>query len=426
MCCAALLLVVLASSDSHASDADRPRVLVSSDIGGTDPDDFQSMVHLLVYADALEIEGLVSSPYGPGRKSDILDVINCYQRDYPNLQSYSGSYPTPDALRAVTKQGETERAPYVGVRHSTAGSQWIVHCARRDDPRPLHVVVWGGLEDIAQALHDATDIVPKLRVYWIGGPNKKWSPDAYQYIVQNHPELWIIESNATYRGWFAGGNQSDPWGNKAFASRHIAGHGALGDFFVRQMDAIKMGDTPSVGWLLNGTPNDPSQPGWGGRFVRAWQRPYTRLERLPTKSDRMEVFGVLELAIPMGDRSPEDPQARLKVDNQSLIGHAAGDGTMRFRFSPKAAKRYRFTVRSNVGDLDGKSGQITVFLPSSDVAQHPSAKSPNWWTDDPSPGVAEGPHHGAKSVSRWREEFLGDFAQRMLRCKSPKSTHIAK
>jgi len=31
-------------------------------------DDFQSMVHLLLYADTLEIEGLVSSPYGPGRK----------------------------------------------------------------------------------------------------------------------------------------------------------------------------------------------------------------------------------------------------------------------------------------------------------------------------------------------------------------------
>ena len=29
----------------------RPRVIVSTDIGGTDPDDFQSMVHFLVYSD---------------------------------------------------------------------------------------------------------------------------------------------------------------------------------------------------------------------------------------------------------------------------------------------------------------------------------------------------------------------------------------
>jgi hypothetical protein len=33
------------------------------------------MVHLLLYADVLDIEGLVSSPYGPGRKEDILKVI---------------------------------------------------------------------------------------------------------------------------------------------------------------------------------------------------------------------------------------------------------------------------------------------------------------------------------------------------------------
>ena len=52
-------------------------------------------------------------------------------------------------------------------------------------------------KDLAQALFDAPDILPKLRVYWIGGPNKKWSVDAYNYIEQNHPQLWIIEANAS-------------------------------------------------------------------------------------------------------------------------------------------------------------------------------------------------------------------------------------
>ncbi len=36
----------------------RYRVVVSTDIGGTDPDDFQSMAHLLVYANCFDIEGL--------------------------------------------------------------------------------------------------------------------------------------------------------------------------------------------------------------------------------------------------------------------------------------------------------------------------------------------------------------------------------
>ena len=399
-----------------------PRVIVSTDIGGTDPDDFQSMVHLLVYADSLDLEGLVSSPYGPGRKQHILEVIDCYAKDYPNLKTHSDRYPTPDALRAITKQGETEVAPYAGVRRSTEGSELIVQCARRNDPRPLHVLVWGGIEDLAQGLHDAPDILPKLRVYYIGGPNKKWSPDAYQYIATHHPTLWIIEANSTYRGWFVGGNQSGEWGNKEFVTRHIAGHGALGDYFNTHLSGtMKMGDTPSVGWLLKGTPEDPSKPGWGGQFVRAWKRPYAQFNRITTNSNRMEVFGILELMLPLVADAPDKPEARLLVENQSLIGHAAGDKTMRFRFSPKDAKAYAFTIRGNVPSLDGKIGGITALSPSPDLAKQPSTTFPNWWTDDPAPESAEGPLIGVRTVSRWREDFLRDFAARMERCKSPAS-----
>ena len=193
------------------------------------------MVHLLLYADVLDIEGLVSSPYGQGRKEHILQVIDQYAKDYPNLVTYSDRYPMPDVLRALTQQGQTERAPYSGVRQSTQGSDWIVECARREDPRPLHLLVWGGIEDLGQALHDAPDILPKLRVYWIGGPNKKWSPDAYLAVARNFPNLWIIESNATYRGWFTGGNQRGQWGNQEFVKQHIDEHGSLGNFFATQL-----------------------------------------------------------------------------------------------------------------------------------------------------------------------------------------------
>jgi hypothetical protein len=406
--------------ESAASDGalagHRYRVLVSTDIGGTDPDDFQSMVHLLAYADCFDIEGLISSPYGPGRKEHILEVIDCYEKDFSNLKTYSDKYPSPDALRALTKQGETKVAPYDGVRHATEGSNWIVTCARRDDPRPLYVLIWGGLEDLAQALHDAPDILPKLRVYWIGGPNKKWGPGAYKYIVENHPNLSIIEANATYRGWFVGGNQQGQRGNKEFVRQHIAGHGALGDLFVSKKDDIKMGDTPSVGWLLKGDPEDPSKPGWGGRFVRAWERPYLLFDRLTTNEDRMETFGILELALPLGDEVPEEPEALIVVENQTLTGYAPGDGTIRFRFCPKAAKAYGFTIKSNVPSLDGRTGGVTAFLPMPDIASRPSSRLPNWWTDDPSPEFSEDGHIGAKTVNRWREEFLRDFAERMVRC----------
>lgn len=203
---------------------------------------------------------------------------------------------------------------------------------------------------------------------------------------------------------------------EGIVSSHIAGNGALGEFFAAQLGGmIKMGDSPSVGWLLKGNDGQPSQPGWGGRFVRAWNRGSVRFDRMTGADDRMECFGVAELALPLGEDSSHEAEARLVVDNQSLAGHFPGDGTVRFRFCPKDVKTHVFEIRSNLPSLDGQCGGITAVAPA--VGQSPSAKYPNWWTDDPDPRFAEGVHQGAETVSRWREEFLGDFAGRMRRVR---------
>lgn len=81
-----------------------PRVIVSTDIGESDPDDFQSMVHLLVYADTLNIEGLVSSPPFEGSTEQIKEVIGAYATDYPNLVRHSNNFPKPEYLLEITKQ----------------------------------------------------------------------------------------------------------------------------------------------------------------------------------------------------------------------------------------------------------------------------------------------------------------------------------
>jgi len=407
-------------ADGGALAGDRYRVVVSSDIGGTDPDDFQSMVHLLLYADVLDIEGLISSPFGPGRKADILKVIDHYAQDYSNLRTYSEHYPSPESLRAITKQGATDRADHTGYGESTAGSDWVVRCARRDDPRPLYVLIWGGIEDLAQALHDAPDILPKLRVYWIGGPNKQWSVDAYQYIASQHKNLWIIESNATYRGWFVGGNQSGEWGNSSFVTSHIAGHGALGEFFSTQLEGeIKMGDTPSVAWLLKGNPSDPTQPSWGGRFVPAWDHPPKTFHRLTNSTDVIEQFGVLEFELSLGNDQPSGPEAHTEVHRQPLTGVVEGNSVIRFRLSPRDVRKYNYTIQSNIPVLDGRTGSFVSYKPPAGHAFQPASDLPNWWTDDPSAALREGPHIGAKTVSQWRIEFLSDFGNRMDRCKIP-------
>lgn len=178
--------VTLAQSQTHL----KPRVLVSTDIVGTDPDDNQSMAHFLMYSNLFDTEGLVSSPsYGSGNVSEILRMIDLYKKDLPRLEKQADGFPSPEYLRSISKQGRLGAAPYCGYMTATEGSDWIVRCARKESEQPLWVLVWGGLDDVAQALHDAPDIQDKIKIYWIGGPNKKWSTNSYAYIVENFPDL---------------------------------------------------------------------------------------------------------------------------------------------------------------------------------------------------------------------------------------------
>ncbi|MHC4402553.1 MAG: DUF1593 domain-containing protein [Planctomycetota bacterium] len=248
----------------------RPRVIVSTDVGGSDPDDFQSMVHLLVYADVLDIEGLISSPPKGGRAKHLLEVIDAYAKDYARLRRYSDVYPTPDALRTVTKQGAVDPAPSRGWSEPTEGSRWIVERARTDEQRPLWVLVWGSITDVAQAVHDDPSIKGNIRIHSIGSWNTRQDPAARDYLHKEHPDLWWIENDTTFRGMYVGGRQDGEWGNRRFVDRHTKGHGALGDLFVEKKTDIKMGDTPSLLYLLRGDPDDPTALHWGGAFVKTF------------------------------------------------------------------------------------------------------------------------------------------------------------
>jgi hypothetical protein len=395
----------------------RHRVVVSTDIGGTDPDDFQSMVHLLVSADRIELEGLISSPFGSGRKRDILDVIDIYAQDYPNLsrQSADYPYPSPAFLKQITQQGAIPSMGYPGFGKRSEGSDWIIRCARKPDPRPLHLLIWGGIDDLAQALHDAPDILPKLRVYSIAGPNKKWSANAYQYIADNHPTLWIIEANSTYRGWFVGGDQNGDLDNTRFVTEHVADYGALGRYFATQLSGtIKMGDAPSLAWVLNNDTSNPASPGWGGQFVRAWERPHAIFERLTDAEDRVEQFAVVEFRLPIQTNGSKTT-AILKFENQCLNGYWNGNA-MCFRCCPKKATLNEYSIESSSAELDGKQGSFTSYPPPIERLNEPSPHYPNWWTDNPDPQWAEGEHQGAVTVNMWRPAFLNDFAKSMFRC----------
>ncbi len=250
------------------SASEKPRVIVSTDVGGDDPDDHQSMVHYLIYADRFDTEGLISSPPKAGRVRDLFDCIDAYEKDYPNLRSHSAEYPVPDHLRELVHQGATESQTKQLPDTPSEGAKCIIAQAKMDDPRPLYVLVWGAITDVAQAIHADPSIVSKLRIYSIGSWNTKHGQKERDYLFENYPELWWIESDTTFRGMCQGGDQEGDLGNLTFSEAHIAGHGELGALFMRKKATIKMGDTPCVLHLLNGDPGKPEEPKWGGAYVR--------------------------------------------------------------------------------------------------------------------------------------------------------------
>lgn len=238
-----------------------------SDIGGSDPDDTQSLVHLFVSLDQVELEGFISqhawAPYGKNAIGFIHKMINGYETVLPNLKIHSSEYPSADYLRSIVKQGQSKAAMHgVGEGKDSEGSEWIIQVVDQADERPVWISAWSGLNTLAQALwkvshtrsQDEIDaFVKKIRVYDILGQD-----DAGAWIVKNYPELIYIRNRKIY-GW----PPSDEW-----LRENIQNIGPLGSLYPNREWATE-GDTPSFLYCLDNGLNVPEHPeygGWGGRF----------------------------------------------------------------------------------------------------------------------------------------------------------------
>lgn len=396
---------------------DKPRVIISSDIGGTDPDDFQSMIHLMMYSDKFQLEGLVSSPFGKGSPRDFFEMIDLYEKDRPQLVENIDGLATAQFLRTIVKQGAKKEAPFVGYSCASEGSDWIVKCAKKDTKEPLWVLVWGGLEDVAQALYDAPEIEKKLRVYWIGGPNKKWSVNAYSYIVEHHPNLWMIENNATYRGWFIEDeNAPDNMSGAAYYNNFIKGHGAMADNFINHYKGhIKMGDTPSVAYLMNGDANDPTTDSWGGKFQKIARSARYIFEGNSSLKDTVSAYSILEWHFngPYIDIPQDSSCFTMEIQKQHWQGYYLGNGIYSVRYSPKRPETSSYETHSSIKELDGLEGQY--------LSTNPWPGKPNkddyilgnqWYGDMPDAELFLEDQQGARTISQFRKEYLMDWAKR--------------
>ncbi|MGA9651046.1 nucleoside hydrolase-like domain-containing protein, partial [Pedobacter sp.] len=410
------LLVAFAFIHNTCEAQRKPRILISSDIGGTDPDDFQSMIHLLMYANEFQIEGLVASPFENGRKKDFIKIINLYEKDLPKLNAKGKGFPSASDLRDICKQGSIPAAPFKGYANATEGSDWIIECAKRKSEQPLWLLVWGGIEDVAQAVHDAPEIKQKIRVYWIGGPNKKWSINAYNYIAEHHPDLWMIENNATYRGWMMDEESPAKLKSKAFYSNYIKGYGEMGKDFINYYNGnIKMGDTPSLAYLIKGNPNKPSGESWGGSF--------TQLNRSAKKifignsgvNDTVAVYGILEWHFigPALNIDKDSVCFEFETGGQQWPGYYIGNGTYAVRYSSKKPETGSYKIKSNIKELDGQSGNYVSVSPWPGKPNEDDFKvGAHWYSDRDKPELFLGDQQGARTISKYRSEFLMDWAKR--------------
>lgn len=407
-----LLLAFAGSLFAQQPVPNKPRVLVSSDIGGTDPDDNQSMAHLLMFNDLFDLEGLVSSPsYGEGSKQEIMRMIGLYAKDYPKLKRHAPGLRTPDELLALCKQGRHGLAPYKGWDKPTEGSRWIVKCAMKPDPRPLWVLVWGGLEDVAQALHDAPQIKDKIRVYFIGGPNKKWCVNAYAYTVSHFPDLWIIEDNASYRGFISDNNAETFWND------YMKDAGTLGNDFVNYYKGnIKMGDTPSLLYMMDGDPSHPERESWGGSFEKMSHSSRLITRRNLTLQDTVPVYSVIEFHFtgPKNIVKPGSPCFTMTIEKQKWNGIYQGDGIYSIRYAPKESKTMHYEISSNIKALNGQHGDFVASrLWPGKRMKDDYPVGPNWYTDRADEQYFEGNLQGAKTVRKWRADVLRAWAERL-------------
>jgi hypothetical protein len=410
-----------AAANAQSPVPAKPRILVSTDIGGTDPDDNQSMTHLLMYSDRFEIEGLVSSPsYGKGSKEEILRMIALYQQDLPKLQEHQSGMASPDYLRSVTKQGKRGSAPFVGYSSATEGSEWIIRCAKKKSAQPLWILGWGGLEDLAQALHDAPEIQNKIRVYWIGGPNKKWSANSYAYIAGNFPKLWFIEDNSSYYGFFSNSDAPDSVKNSDYYEKYIRGAGHLGqDFKNYYHGEVKMGDSPSLLYLMDGDPSDPTRESWGGSFEKLRYSPRIIFNRITDVSDTVSFCTVVEFHL-KGPviKVPNDSaclwmETTYKNSLQRWAGYYLGGGQYGLKYVPKQAETVEYRLVFPVPEVAAKQGILVVdnrWPGKKHITDFPIGD--NWYTDRSDPPLYEGKIQGGKTVSKWKDGVLLDWAKR--------------
>ncbi len=367
---------VVAQSILQFEESVKQRVFVLTDITN-EPDDQESLVRFLVYANEYDIEGIVATTSThlrtQTRKDKIQELIKSYGLVKPNLDKHAKGYPSAEDLLGVV----SEHLPVfgmdgVGKGKDSPGSTLLIAAVDKADDRPLWVSVWGGANCLAQALWKVREtrkpdavkkFVSKIRVYTISDQDFSG-----QWIRQNFPEIfYIVDASAgdsyleyyraTWTGiagdrWYKNGPYfhfdlvDNPW----LAANIREGHGPLGSHYIK-FDYIMEGDTPSFFGLINnglGWYISPAYGGWGGRYE--FYRSYAEKGKIWTSSVNTQD----EIRLPDG---------RTEASNQATIWRwrQAYQHDFAARMDWNVAETYKSANHNPIIMLNGNEGKALAL-----------------------------------------------------------------
>ena len=297
---AAALLSACASGVDDPKTTFKPRVVVLTDIGPAEvePDDNESAVRLLSYADCFEIEAIVTTigwncdPYPEEWAEYLYRVIDGYEKDVDHLMNRSGQrgflpneerqqlgyWPSARYIRSRAVMGSTRAGiGVIGEGNDSAGSELLIQLADEDDPRPIWVCSWGGANTLAQAVwkvqqtrtpDELRAFLRKFRLYTITDQDMVYGMrldraySSHQWLRRDFADdLMLVWDESAWLNQNALGVQN--WDKYA---ELIQGHGEMGKVYPHYLWGVE-GDTPSFLHVLPNGLNDPDRPeqvGWGG------------------------------------------------------------------------------------------------------------------------------------------------------------------
>ena len=302
-----LLLLALPMMGWATEQTLKPRLVVCTDIAPADvePDDMESMVRLMAYADLFEVEALITSvgwncdPYPKEWAEYLQRVIEAYRKDVPKLMKRSGQtsflpiseeeksqfigyWPSADYIKSRAVMGsERGGIKVIGEGNDSPGSELLIRLADEDDPRPIYVAAWGGANTLAQAIwrvkqtrsaEELKRFVRKFRLYTITDQDMQFNMrmdraySSHMWLRKEFKDnLQFIWDEGTWQEQCDLGKR-----NWQLHKEHIQGKGNLGKEYPDYKWGVE-GDTPSFLYVMpNGLndPEDPHQTGWAGYHER--------------------------------------------------------------------------------------------------------------------------------------------------------------